>query len=456
MLFEMKRFWRLHRLHYRDTMRLSLPVMISQLGQITVGLADNMMVGRLGTTELAAAAFANMLVSLPLFFGMGFALSLTPLVGKAYGANDMTAVGSYFRHGLLSNALVGLLLVAVCGGLYLMMPLMHQPGSILGIAQSYFIYIALSMFPTMLFLMGKQLCEGMADTKSAMLVTIVGNILHIGSNYALIFGKLGLPALGVEGAGISTLLSRIFMATAMLVLVFRKPIIRHALQLSRRLKLRIAVVSELVWLGVPMGIHVFSEASAFIFAGIMMGWLGEVGLAAHQIVISLSGLGFMLYQAIGFSTTIRISQLSALEMPSLIKRASVASSQIVTAMVMVVSAIFLIFHRQIPYLFTTSDEVAHVASELIIVFVVFQVFDAAQIVFSGILRGLADAKIPSMLTVVSYYLIAIPTSYLAAFHFGFGEVGIWFGFPIGLGICSLLFLLRIRMLIGRMEPLRCR
>ncbi|TCN68599.1 MATE family efflux transporter [Acetobacteroides hydrogenigenes] len=452
----MKRFWRLHRLHYRDTMRLSLPVMISQLGQITVGLADNMMVGRLGTTELAAAAFANMLVSLPLFFGMGFALSLTPLVGKAYGANDMTAIGSYFRHGLLSNALVGLLLVAVCGGLYLMMPLMHQPGSILGIAQSYFIYIALSMFPTMLFLMGKQLCEGMADTKSAMLVTIVGNILHIGSNYALIFGKLGLPALGVEGAGISTLLSRIFMATAMLVLVFRKPIIRHALQLSKLLRLRIAVVRELVWLGVPMGIHVFSEASAFIFAGIMMGWLGEVGLAAHQIVISLSGLGFMLYQAIGFSTTIRISQLSALEMPSLIKRASVSSSQIVTAMVMVVSAIFLIFHRQIPYLFTSSDEVAHVASKLIIVFVVFQVFDATQIVFSGILRGLADAKIPSMLTVISYYLIAIPTSYLAAFRFGFGEVGIWFGFPIGLGICSLLFLLRIRMLIGRMEPLRCR
>jgi MATE family multidrug resistance protein len=456
MLFEMKRFWRLHRLHYRDTMRLSLPVMISQLGQITVGLADNMMVGHLGTTELAAAAFANMLVSLPLFFGMGFALSLTPLVGKAYGATDLTSVGSYFRHGLLTNALVGLLLVAVCGGLYFMMPFMHQPEAILGMSQSYFIYIALSMFPAMLFLLGKQLCEGMADTKSAMMVTIAGNILHIGSNYALIFGKLGLPALGVEGAGISTLLSRIFMAIAMLALVFRKPIIRQALQLSKRLKLRLAGIRELVVLGVPMGIHVFSEASAFIFAGIMMGWLGEVGLAAHQIVISLSGLGFMLYQAIGFSTTIRVSQLSALETPSLIKRASVASSQIVAAMVMVVSVLFLVFHRQIPYLFTTNDEVAHVASSLIIVFVVFQVFDAAQIVFSGILRGLADAKIPSMLTVVSYYLIAIPTSYLAAFHFGFGEVGIWFGFPVGLGICSLLFLLRIRRLIGRMEPARCR
>lgn len=456
MLFEMKRFWRLHRLHYRDTMRLSLPVMISQLGQITVGLADNMMVGHLGTTQLAAAAFANMLFSLPLFFGMGFSLAITPLVGKAYGANDLASVGSYLRHAIAANLLMGLTLVGICVGLYFMMPFMHQPEAILGMSQSYFRYVALSMLPGMVFLLGKQLCEGMADTKLAMLVTIAGNIIHIGSNYALIFGKMGLPELGVDGAGISTLISRVFMAVAMLVLLLRKPAVRQALLLSARLKIRLAGIRELVTLGVPMGIHVFSEASAFIFAGIMMGWLGEVGLAAHQIVICLSGLGFMLYQAIGFSTTIRVSQLSALETPSLIKRASVASSQIVAVMVMVVSVLFLVFHRQIPYLFTTSDEVAHVASELIVVFVVFQVFDAAQIVFSGILRGLADAKIPSMLTVVSYYLIAIPTSYLAAFHFGFGEVGIWFGFPVGLGICSLLFLLRIRRLIGRMEPARCR
>jgi len=456
MLFEMKRFWRLHRLHYRDTMRLSLPVMISQLGQITVGLADNIMVGRLGATELAAAAFANMLVSLPLFFGMGFALAITPLMGKAFGAGDIRQMGLLWRKGLVANLMVGGLILLVCAVLYFAMPHMDQPISILDISQSYFCYIALSMFPLMLFMLGKQVCEGMADTKTAMMITLVANLINIGGNYVLIVGKMGFPAFGVDGAGISTLVSRIIMAVAMLLMVGRKPIMRSAHQLSKRVRIGITGIKELVRLGIPMGIHVFSEASAFIFAGIMMGWLGEVGLAAHQIAISLSGLGFMLYQAIGFSITIRISQLSALEMTSLIKRASVASSQIVTAMVMVVSAIFLIFHRQIPYLFTTSDEVAHVASELIIVFVVFQVFDAAQIVFSGILRGLADAKIPSMLTVVSYYLIAIPTSYFAAFHFGFGEVGIWFGFPIGLGICSLLFLLRIRMLIGRMEPLRCR
>lgn len=437
-------------------MRLSLPVMISQLGQITVGLADNMMVGRLGATELAAAAFANMLVSLPLFFGMGFALAVTPLVGKAYGADDIRSVGEYWRHGITANVLMGLALVAICLGLYCIMPYMNQPSSIIAMSQQYFAYVALSMFPAMIFLMGKQMCEGLGDTKSAMMVTIVGNVVHIFGNYMLIFGKFGMPEMGVVGAGISTLVSRCFMASLMLVMVFRKPIIRQALQLTKSMRLRFEGIRELVMLGVPMGIHVFSEASAFIFAGIMMGWLGEIGLAAHQIVISLSGLGYMLYQAIGFSTTIRVSQLSAFGMPSLIKRASVASSQIVGVMVVVVSTLFLVFYRQIPYLFTSDERVVHVASELILVFVVFQVFDAAQIVFSGILRGLADAKVPSALTVVAYYIIAIPTSYLAAFHFGFREVGIWFGFPVGLGICSLMFFLRIRMLIGRMHPLPAR
>ena len=446
----MKRFWRLHRLHYRDTMRLSIPVMVAQLGQITVALADNMMIGRLGATELAAAAFANMLVSLPLYFGMGFALAITPLIGRAYGAGDTGTIGAHLRTGLRTYLLVGVALLLVSSVLYLFMPSMNQPDTILGISQSYYKYVAISMLPLMIFMLGKQVCEGLADTKTAMKVTITANLINITGNYLLIYGKFGFPALGVDGGGIATLIARIFMAVAILFMVFRKPIIKEALRQSRLLKVRLTGIVDLVKLGSPMGVQVFSEASAFIFAGIMMGWLGETGLAAHQIVISLSGLGFMLYQAVGMSTTIRVSQLSALEAPSLIKRASVASTQIVLLMVLVVSSLFLLFKNQIPYLFTGNDEVAFLASRLIVVFVVFQLFDAAQIVFAGILRGLADAKIPGALTFVSYYIIAIPVSFFAAFRMGFGEVGIWYGFPVGLGVCSLLFFFRIRQLIGRL------
>ena len=158
-----------------------------------------------------------------------------------------------------------------------------------------------------------------------------------------------------------------------------------------------------------MGVHIFSEASAFIVAGIMMGWLGEIGLAAHQIVISLSTLGFMLYQGIGVSTTIRISQLSSRQQPKLLRRASVASTQIVTLMVIVISSFFLLFSTTLPYLFTSSTEVAKVATGLIIILVVFQLFDAFQIIFSGVLRGMADARVPGMLTLLSYFGVAIPS-----------------------------------------------
>ncbi|WP_047445812.1 MATE family efflux transporter [Alistipes sp. ZOR0009] len=450
----MKRFWRLYRPHYRSTLSLGLPVMVSQLGQISVAVVDVMMIGRLGAIPLAAAAFATMLVSLPLYFGMGFALSITPLTGKAFGANNHREVGVLWKNGVVSYLSVGLLLLLISAILYGGMAFMNQPDSIIPLARPFFILIAISMFPVMIFMLGKQVLEGLGDTRTAMVITLIANLINIVGNYLLIYGNLGMPTLGVNGAGVSTLTARTFMAVAIMVVALRKPILRQALQLAKDVKASFSQVKRIYKLGVPMGMQVFSEASAFIFAGLMMGWLGEIGLAAHQVVISLSGLGFMLYQAIGMSTTIRVSQLSALGTPSIVRRASVASSQIAGVMVVVISGLFLLFHKEIPYLFTQDEAVALVASKLLIVFIIFQVFDAGQIVFSGILRGLADARIPSMLTFVSYYLISIPISYLAAFKLGFGEVGIWMGFPIGLGICALLFYFRIRILMGRLELAR--
>lgn len=203
-------------------------------------------------------------------------------------------------------------------------------------------------------------------------------------------------------------------------------------------------VQRLYRLGLPMGLHLFSESSAFIVSGIMMGWLGETALAAHQIVMSLSTLGFMLYQGIGVSSTIRISQLSAHQQPLLLQAAARASVHIVLLMVLIISLFFLIFRVQLPFLFTPEAEVARLATELILILVIYQLFDALQIIFSGILRGLADARIPGLLTIFSYFGVAIPLSYLSAFHLDLGPAGIWLGFPVGLGVCALLFYFRIR------------
>lgn len=438
----MKRYWRLHRGHYRATLRLGVPVVISQLGQITVGLADSIMIGRLGATELATAAFANTLFSLPLIFGMGFAMSLTPFTGRAWARKDYASIQTLWKNGLLANLLMAFALLLVAAGLYLAMPLMQQPVHLVAPAQSYFIILSASLLPLMVFFSGKQLLEGLSNTRIAMIITLLGNLLNILGNYLLIYGKAGFPELGLNGAGISTLLARLVMAAVMLLLVVRHRALRQGIRAGLRFSRK--EVQRLYRLGLPMGLHLFSESSAFIVSGIMMGWLGETALAAHQIVMSLSTLGFMLYQGIGVSSTIRISQLSAHQQPLLLQAAARASVHIVLLMVFVISLFFLIFRVQLPFLFTPEAEVARLATELILILVIYQLFDALQIIFSGILRGLADARIPGLLTIFSYFGVAIPLSYLSAFHLDLGPAGIWLGFPVGLGVCALLFYFRIR------------
>ena len=438
----MERYWRLHRGHYRATLRLGVPVVISQLGQITVGLADSIMIGRLGATELATAAFANTLFSLPLIFGMGFAMSLTPFTGRAWARKDYASIQTLWKNGLLANLLMAFALLLVAAGLYLAMPLMQQPVHLVAPAQSYFIILSASLLPLMVFFSGKQLLEGLSNTRIAMIITLLGNLLNILGNYLLIYGKAGFPELGLNGAGISTLLARLVMAAVMLLLVVRHRALRQGIRAGLRFSRK--EVQRLYRLGLPMGLHLFSESSAFIVSGIMMGWLGETALAAHQIVMSLSTLGFMLYQGIGVSSTIRISQLSAHQQPLLLKAAARASVHIVLLMVLIISLFFLIFRVQLPFLFTPEAEVARLATELILILVIYQLFDALQIIFSGILRGLADARIPGLLTIFSYFGVAIPLSYLSAFHLDLGPAGIWLGFPVGLGVCALLFYFRIR------------
>ncbi len=441
----MKRYWRLFRPHYVETRRLALPVIIAQVGQITVGMVDNMMIGHLGKTELAAAAFANTLFSLPLIFGMGFAMSITPLVGKAFGTADKQQLKALKTSAFASNTLMAILLGLTCIALYFLMPYMHQPPSIIEQSQHFFSIISLSVIPLMLFLSGKQLSEGLSNTRLAMVVTLMANIINIIGNYILIFGKFGAPELGLYGAGWSTLISRLVMALVMSLFIRRlKPLKGDEVRLT--FTQIIQTIKSIFCLGIPMGLHIFSEASAFIVAGIMIGWISDTGLAAHQIVISLSTFGFMLYQGIGAGTTIRVSQFSARQVPMLIKQASRASIQIVVAMVLIISSAFLLLRNWLPQLFTNDAEVIALASKMIVVLVVFQLFDAIQIIYSSILRGLADATIPGILTMISYFCIAIPFSYWAAFYGGFGEIGIWLGFPVGLGVCALLFHFRIRNL----------
>lgn len=434
---------------YKKTLRLSIPVIIAQAGQITVGMIDNIMIGKLGTTPFAAASFTNTLFNLVLIFGLGYSFALTPLVGKSWGEEDHKTIGSWIKNGLMANAFMGVILVLVLLIMYFMIPFMGQPESVLQPSKDYLMILTISVFPMMVFYGYKQFAEGVGDTKTAMKIMLWANIINTIGNYIFMYGKLGAPVMGLQGAGVGTLISRIFMAVAFIVLFYKKEQYELFVKLYNQSSFCWKRFMKVVKLGIPLGGQTVMEACAFGLCAIMMGWVGEIGMAAHQIAITLSTLGFMIYQGLGAGTTIRVSHYKGQNDKEGIVRATKTA-----IMIMIIYSTFSVLlywgaRNILPLMFTQDPTVIQLAAQMLIVCGLFQLVDGIQIVIAGTLRGLADARIPAVITFISYFVLSIPFSYMSAFVWGYGAVGIWFGFPLGLFVCACLFQLRYKILIKR-------
>ncbi|PKQ62663.1 hypothetical protein BZG01_16925 [Labilibaculum manganireducens] len=436
--------------HYGPIVKLGLPVVLAQLGQITVGLVDNMMIGHLGTHELAASSFANTIFWLVIIFGTGFSYSITPLVGEARGDFKKLKIGSWFKNGMLAMILMGILLTVVILLLSLLMGRMGQPSEIITDAKSYLWILAASILPMMIFMGYKQFGEGLANTKVAMNIMLLANLVNVAANYILINGKCGFPAMGLNGAGYGTLIARGFMAIAFFR-VFRTR--RFFMPYREMIRKSVYCLKDFwrIWqLGLPIGSQLVMEASAFMLSTIMMGWISVEGLAAHQIVLSLSTVSFMIYQGIAASTTIRISSLLGEKRIREMKNSGWAAVHLVLGIVVFMCILFVSLRHILPTWFTQEPAVIQLTAQFLIVMVIYQFFDALQIVFGSILRGMSDVNIPTLLTFVAYFLVSLPTGYLCAFVFGMNEVGIWWGLPAGLGAASFLFMLRFRSLSNKL------
>lgn len=434
---------------YKKTLRLSIPVIIAQAGQITVGMIDNIMIGKLGTTPFAAASFTNTLFNLVLIFGLGYSFALTPLVGKSWGEEDHKTIGSWIKNGLMANAFMGVILVLVLLIMYFMIPFMGQPESVLQPSKDYLMILTFSVFPMMVFYGYKQFAEGVGDTKTAMKIMLWANIINTIGNYIFMYGKLGAPEMGLQGAGVGTLISRIFMAVAFIVLFYKKEQYELFVKLYNQSSFCWKRFMKVVKLGIPLGGQTVMEACAFGLCAIMVGWVGEIGMAAHQIAITLSTLGFMIYQGLGAGTTIRVSHYKGQNNKEGIVRATKTA-----IMIMIIYSTFSVLlywgaRNILPLMFTQDPTVIQLAAQMLIVCGLFQLVDGVQIVIAGTLRGLADARIPAVITFISYFMLSIPFSYMSAFVWGYGAVGIWFGFPLGLFVCACLFQLRYKILIKR-------
>ena len=432
---------------YRANLKLALPVVLTQLGQILVQLADNIMVGRYGgddPTPLAATSFGGTAYFILFIAAIGIALGLTPLVGELYAQGDREKSSEYLQTGVIFYTLLGIL---TCGTQLMIIPLLYhlgQPVEVVDMAIPYYSLLAVSMIPVMLFSTFKQFLEGVGNTIVEMVVVVICNLMNIALNWVFIYGHLGFEEMGATGAGLATLISRIFMPILIIAYFCLSKRYRPYLDGFTRFRFRRTTVRSLLRMGLPISLQMFLESSAFVGTSIMMGWLGKTAISANQIAMTMGNCAFMIVMSIGAATTIRISHTYGERNFGELSLAAKASFHLVIAWNAVMAALFISLKEIIPTFFTSNPEVIQMASTLLIYISLYQLADGIQNVSVGILRGVQDVKIIMPIAFLSYIVFNLPVGYLLGFTWGMGPKGLLLGFTVGLTTAAVLLIARIR------------
>lgn len=430
--------------HYKALFVLGLPIVIGQIGMIVLGFADTLMIGHHSTAELGAASFVNNVFNLVIIFSTGFSYGLTPVVGGLYGKNRLDAVGQALRCSLLANFLVALLLTACMGALYLNIERLGQPEELIPLIKPYYLVLLASLIFVMLFNGFKQFTDGITDTQTAMWILLGGNALNIAGNYVLIYGKLGFPELGLLGAGISTLFSRVMMVAVFVSIFFLVPRYRAYKAGFMRLGWSRGVFKRLNSLGWPVAFQMGMETASFSLSTIMIGWLGTIALASHQVMLAIAQFTFMMYYGLGAAIAVRVSNFQGQKDLVNVRRVAYAGFHMMMLLAMLLSSIVFLFRHDLGGWFTDSPEVAATATSLILPFLVYQFGDGLQITFGNALRGIFDVKLVMLIAFIAYFVISLPVGYFCGFVLDGGIVGVWWAFPFGLTSAGLMFWLRFR------------
>lgn len=436
---------------YKRLLQLAIPLVLTQAGQMIVQLVDNAMVGRVGTTELAAASFANSIYIMIMIIGLGIFLGITPLIGHALGAKDGNKVATIMKNGVVMSVILIALLTTVSWLLSYLMPYMNQTEAVWKMAIPYYRILTISLIPFLVFMLLKQIGEGVGNTLLAMIATIASNVLNVGLNYVLIFGKLGFPELGLVGAGYATLISRILMPILIYIGFKKVKGINQYFKLLPKESASWQGIKELFVVGLPIAGQMTIEVSLFTFGAIMMGWMGDIQLAAHQVAMGLASFTFMIANGVAMATTIRVSYQLGKKNFTNMGNVAFSAVHLVLIYMLFCGIGFYLLRFQLPKLFSPDPAVIIQTASLLTVAAIFQLFDGLQVICLGILRGIADVKAPMLIAGLSYLVIGLPTSYLCAFTFHMGPEGIWYGFVIGLATTGILLALRIRKKINRIE-----
>jgi len=420
--------------------------MLGQLGQMTVNLADNIMVGKLGATSLAAISFANAIYAIFFVLGMGISFALPPLISEADGKGDKVSISRFFKHSLLVNTIIGIVsLLAILATIPLMDHIGQDP-DIIPLAKKYLLYAAWTMVPYMVFQALRCYSDGMSETKLPMIVIITGNILNILLNYALIFGNWGMPALGIEGASLGSLIARLFMVIMITILLFKWKNLWHYIAACDFKRYQMEIIRKIMKLGVPTSLQMFFEVSAFSGASLITGMISENAQAAHQISINLASITFMICTGLGMAATIRVGNQLGLKDYQKLRDAGNSSILQVVLIMTFFAGLFILLRNVLPHIYIDDPVVISIASMLLIYAAIFQIPDGVQVTAQSALRGIQDVKAPTFITFLSYWVIGLPVSYITAIYMGWGPAGVWIGLIVGLTISALLLTLRFRKL----------
>ncbi|WP_300750348.1 MATE family efflux transporter [uncultured Alistipes sp.] len=439
---------------YRANLKLALPVVLSQAGQILVQFADNAMVGHFGGNDplpLAAVAFGGSVFFILFITGMGLTMGLTPLVGECFARGDRRGATEYFKNGIIFYTVLGFLIAAVQLAIIPLMYHMGQPEEVVDMAIPYYRLMAYGMPAVMLFFAFKQFLEGIGNTVVAMVIVLACNLMNVGLNWVFIFGHCGVDAMGATGAGVATLISRIAMPLAAFWYLFRRNRLREYAAMLPEVRYSRRSIRQLVRMGVPISGQMFLESSAFVFTSIMMGWFNAVAIGANQISMTMGNFAFMIVTAVGAATTIRISHCYGARRFEELGVAAKAALHIIMTWNLFAALVFVSLRSVIPQLFTTNPEVIALASQMLVLIALYQLSDGIQNISVGVLRGVQDVKIIMPLALAAYWLLNLPVGYLCGFVLGLGPWGLYIGYFVGLTTAAVLYLVRIRRDLRRLR-----